>query len=294
MRSSSSGFNPRLRAGGDRSAGESTCSSGAFQSTPPRGRRRESFAGRPFSKAFQSTPPRGRRHPARPSRSARPQSFNPRLRAGGDPICRRRRDAEYTFQSTPPRGRRPEDSAWITSMRAVSIHASAREATSTPSTPLESPAKFQSTPPRGRRRAVAGAGRGEVAVSIHASAREATLASGSDLTGRPGFNPRLRAGGDGDGRHDLFDRHVSIHASAREATGGGSGEVAKVTGFNPRLRAGGDPAAWPTSPDWTRFQSTPPRGRRPAPRPIIQPREGGFNPRLRAGGDRRSRRASSR
>ena len=55
--------------------------------------------------------------------------FNPRLREGGDRrldiVCR----TLLPFQSTPPRGRRPEFLADTTDFE-VSIHASAREATS--------------------------------------------------------------------------------------------------------------------------------------------------------------------
>ncbi len=54
-------FNPRLRAGGDATSSEFASRRGAFQSTPPRRRRRR----------WRSRPTRCR-------------SFNPRLRAGGD------------------------------------------------------------------------------------------------------------------------------------------------------------------------------------------------------------------
>ncbi len=58
-----------------------------------------------------------------------------------------------------------------------------------------------------------------------------------------GFNPRLRAGGD-------------AWRAARNAAG---------KSFNPRLRAGGDAVGRADSAVDDRFQSTPPRGRRPIP-----------------------------
>ena len=78
---------------------------------------------------FQSTPPRGRRH-----KSQYPGVYN-----------------YQTFQSTPPRGRRLTGSDLFFSEHAVSIHASAREATRQRLTLISS-----------------------YSVSIHASAREAT------------------------------------------------------------------------------------------------------------------------
>jgi len=147
----------------------------AFQSTPPRGRRPSQSSRSPDAMAFQSTPPRGRRLRRRAKAfrctrvsihaSAREatkrggrghgffSSFNPRLRAGGDWRATDRSFASTpTFQSTPPRGRRPTSSASVTRPSAVSIHASAREAT-----------RVMGCRRRRRRR-----------VSIHASAREAT------------------------------------------------------------------------------------------------------------------------
>ena len=100
---------------------------------------------------FQSTPPRGRRR-----------------------ILARQPPRPEKFQSTPPRGRRPISICAGGGRGQISIHASAREATSVwvfPG-PLNS---FQSTPPRGRRPAPFP---GRVRRDFH-------------------FNPRLRAGGDG-------------------------------------------------------------------------------------------------
>ncbi len=99
---------------------------------------------------FQSTPPRGRRRSAN-------------LVIAG----------MYQFQSTPPRGRRPTVFSMFMYAAPVSIHASAREATSVRlvlfawmrfvsihasareatmwSASIVTPEGFQSTPPRGRR-----------------------------------------------------------------------------------------------------------------------------------------------
>ena len=128
----------------------------------------------------------------------------------------------------------------------VSIHASAREATSQRSKWMVLNFWFQSTPPHGRRRAhrtVPVPGR---RVSIHASAREATAnipfffkgwgvsihASAREAT--------LAAWGTAAGKP------VSIHASAREATRKILRRDRGHARFNPRLRTGGDcDRRWP-------------------------------------------------
>ena len=56
-------------------------------------------------------------------------SFNPRLRVGGDAISRSKGVGNFRFQSTPPRGRRRLRLRALAAGRAVSIHASAWEAT---------------------------------------------------------------------------------------------------------------------------------------------------------------------
>ena len=145
--------------------------------------------------------------------------FNPRLRTGGD------HDGQVHFwasgavsihasarEATRARKRRKTE-------RIVSIHASAREATGLKAARLV-----------------------QVIVSIHASAREATPASACAPQGHGSFNPRLRTGGDSPPVVAVVTlRPVSIHASAREATG-----MTHVGAFFLSL-----------------FQSTPPHGRRP-------------------------------
>ncbi len=233
---------------------------------------------------FQSTPPRGRRQQLLAHRRWS-RRFNPRLRAGGD-----------------------HHNLATGAVLPVSIHASAREATSpcsrrslcSPSfnprlraggdVAHEAPVRLcDRLNPRLRaggdvhRAADAG---GKRLVSIHASAREATAEGGDREPVRIRFNPRLRAGGD-QGYSTASGRHA---------------------GFNPRLRAGGDSRRCVASACASWFQSTPPRGRRPGRARDLRvagsvsihasAREATptrltrtslpicFNPRLRAGGDR--------
>jgi len=171
--------------------------------------------------------------------------------------------SEIPFQPTPPRGRRRKRTLMRPLRDAVSTHASAREATvGLLIIPIRQQA-FQPTPPRGRRLASASGRPPCAAVSTHASAREATAwyAARATVTlpfqptpprgrRRPlpilapppnSFNPRLRAGGDA-----VLNTYFT----------------AASTRFNPRLRAGGDSRGRCAASTRTRFQPTPPRGRR--------------------------------
>ena len=56
-------------------------------------------------------------------------NFNPRLREGGDQNQTRLPRRISIFQSTPPRRRRPQTASCIRVTQAISIHASAKEAT---------------------------------------------------------------------------------------------------------------------------------------------------------------------
>ena len=121
-------------------------------------------------------------------------NFNPRLREGGDPQFTPIVRCFVRFQSTPPRGRRQTEkvtgttteisihasareatSRWrqIEEILNISIHASAREATTDPTGYPTNLGGFQSTPPRGRR----------------LTAKNFTVDAAD-------FNPRLREGGD--------------------------------------------------------------------------------------------------
>ena len=57
------------------------------------------------------------------------RNFNPRLREGGDQNQTRLPRRISIFQSTPPRRRRPQTASCIRVTQAISIHASAKEAT---------------------------------------------------------------------------------------------------------------------------------------------------------------------
>ncbi len=103
------------------------------------------------------------------------RGFDPRLRAGGDSSVTKVAGGAAWFRSTPPRGRRRQRHGGQRHNRAVSIHASAREATCHDL--------------HGDRRD---------RVSIHASAREATCARWTCASWPGCFDPRLRAGGDGE------------------------------------------------------------------------------------------------
>ncbi len=144
------GFNPRLRTGGDPTRTKHNYQRPSlFQSTPPHGRRRRLLAFIGGYAVFQSTPPHGRRHTCdccgKQSNSFNPrlrtggdvpwsavmtnvQCFNPRLRTGGDAYTASQPTLLCRFQSTPPHGRRHR--------RRARLHGSKM---------------FQSTPPHGRR-----------------------------------------------------------------------------------------------------------------------------------------------
>ena len=236
-----------------------------FQSTPPRGGRRNCSQLIARSQRFQSTPPRE----GATQRSCRIdvdlRSFNPRPRAGGDAAHRLHRRVCRLFQSTPPRGGRLDVRCDMTAgyssfnprpraggdaiaglqticVDDVSIHAPARGATYARRAARLHRLRFQSTPPRG--------GRHADAVSI---ARQAT-----------GFNPRPRAGGDvGMPSVHASLMYVSIHAPARGATSDRTVER-QLTMM---------------------FQSTPPRGGRLSDTCQFAVSDQCFNPRPRAGGD---------
>ena len=143
-------FNPRLRAGGERKACRHSGSPGRFNPRLRAGGEVAHTAESSEVDMFQSTPPRGRRvaadsrvevrqlvsihASAREARQARGRTlvargcFNPRLRAGGEPLPAPGGAGCPLFQSTPPRGRRAGPEPW----RSAELG-------------------FQSTPPRGRR-----------------------------------------------------------------------------------------------------------------------------------------------
>ena len=146
------------------------------------------------------------------------RSFNPRLRTGGDQGVFKKVRNQTMFQSTPPHGRRPSSVFIPARSFAVSIHASAREATAPSQTftlgssgfnprlrtggdPCTSDAcaafkLFQSTPPHGRRRRLFYG-----------------VCGGRQFQSTPPHGRRR-----GGSRYGRGQELVSIHASAREAT----------------------------------------------------------------------------
>ncbi len=104
------------------------------------------------------------------------------------------------------------------------------------------------------------------AVSIHAPAWGATATSTRSTRRHACFNPRPRVGGDPAPRRRAGRHPVSIHAPAWGATA--AVQIAVL-----------DPS----------FQSTPPRGGRPACADNVASTRSCFNPRPRVGGDRRHR-----
>ena len=106
-RSSCARFNPRAREGRDAVTLGFDAHGDLFQSTRPRGARRNGGASFRAEWGFQSTRPRG----ARPQDTVYNHSmecFNPRAREGRDPHHAGRRALSARFQSTRPRGARQQ------------------------------------------------------------------------------------------------------------------------------------------------------------------------------------------
>ena len=119
---------------------------------------------------------------------------------------------------------------------------------------------FQSTPPRGRRR---------ICDSLPRFYKD--------------FNPRLREGGDILKFYQTNLPIISIHASAREAT---NATTVDITWVMISIHASAREAT-PVGTNmilYLRFQSTPPRGRRPIAKRVVLVVQH-FNPLLREGGD---------
>ena len=142
------------------------------------------------SKKFQSTPPRGRRRQR--CRVGRPtQMFNPRLHAGGDKgivvVC----DCSVSIHAST---REATASAALGDAQVVSIHASRGRRLFRRRMPYTYTIVSIHASTREAIDAV-DSSRVYIFVSIHASTREATAFTQA----RPpytGFNPRLHAGGD--------------------------------------------------------------------------------------------------
>ena len=242
-------------------AGLTTAARMTFQSTPPRGGRREARdSAAPDSAVSIHAPARGATR-RRFDRRDGDAGFNPRPRAGGDPVR-----ASSTACSAD-----------------VSIHAPARGATRPVRSAHVRPRVCFNPRPRAggdRLRALAST---RDDVSIHAPARGATRGRDIDAPTRSSFNPRPRVGGDlrlaqassrsvfqstppRGGRPSTLDAAPRVSPFQSTPPRGGRQtrrDVASAPrGFNPRPRAGGDRASA--------------RYRRHCR---------GFNPRPRAGGD---------
>ena len=166
-------FNPRLRTGGDQDLQTHAVDAGLFQSTPPHGRRRY-VPFRLIWDEFVSIHASAREA----TFNYKPlelfhESFNPRLRTGGDERGSVQVGGYTRFN---PRLRTGGDKRQSAQKAKHGL--------------------FQSTPPHGRRRDAAAVARHSGRVSIHASAREATRNAGAGAPRTSRFNPRLRTGGD--------------------------------------------------------------------------------------------------
>ena len=277
-----------------------------FQSTRPRGAR-PAPAGQVLHMGLVSihAPTRGATCPPTP-RSPTSTSFNPRAHEGRDTPPRRRPRARCSFNPRAHEGRDAAAQAAGVGLR-VSIHAPTRGATwrssyaGTPATCFNPRAhegrdlgkaqgggtadRFQSTRPRGARRGRDGACQHGGRVSIHAPTRGATRQL----------------------RDSIRDGRVSIHAPTRGATRGRGAGTRTRGCFNPRAHEGRDSPPSPVSSarcpvsihaptrgaTWTvldpkaftaLFQSTRPRGARPAA-PPWRPSHTCFNPRAHEGRD---------
>ena len=171
-----------------------TCVSGRFQSTLPRGERPASFA---FcsSTRFQSTLPRGERPDAADAVTWSISHFNPRSREGSDFRGFVLRRGNPGFQSTLPRGERLNYAMTNANGNFISIHAPARGATQSSLTlnsrhiiSIHAPARGATT--------YAVQNRPETMISIHAPARGATLRKHGYWASSRDFNPRSREGSD--------------------------------------------------------------------------------------------------
>ena len=302
-------FNPRARAGRDKSDPSVYWLRNVFQSTRPRGARQPVIRDWYRDQLVSiHAPARGATtSPARPAASS--TCFNPRARAGRDSVALSIHDPIVLFQSTRPRGARPgADRQRGGRHRQVSIHAPARGATGTATVTATTTVGFN---PRAR------AGRDlrffrliprEEHVSIHAPARGATPVLSSIVHE---LQVSIHAPARGATRHESPDERrgrVSIHAPARGATRACWGPSTRMNRFNPRARAGRDrtvgeprdrpiqvsihaPARGATIPAITPmnivawFQSTRPRGARRPRRWPGRTEAACFNPRARAGRD---------
>ena len=147
-------------------------------------------------KTFQSTHPRGVRR-QRFRFQGHVRCFNPRTRVGCDLSASYDGDDYRSFQSTHPRGVRRCGAFGRCRCDAVSIHAPAWGATPTAQSTRSRSDRFQSTHPRGVRHISHTLDTRIILVSIHAPAWGATrLPPPCPPRGPRCFNPRTRVGCD--------------------------------------------------------------------------------------------------
>ena len=189
-----------------------------FQSTHPRGVRRQGRLDRRAGGRFQSTHPRGVRPLQMSLIIAAETSFNPRTRVGCDVGAGVGCRTATLFQSTHPRGVRPCPGPMWTGQRPCFNPRTRVGCDFGSNRMISSELQFQSTHPRGVRPA---------AFADRASRRSC-------------FNPRTRVGCDD--TVDATERvlGVSIHAPAWGATDSAGAGGHGPQGFNPRTRVGCD------------------------------------------------------
>ena len=143
-----------------------------FQSTPPRGERRDNLLDGSCPCSFNPRPHEGSDYNVASSRYSMEVSIHAPTR-GATILCLRFNSLSV-FQSTPPRGERHSNFNQFYTQTSVSIHAPTRGATDHSALLSQTYNRFQSTPPRGERLLMCLNFDFKVVVSIHAPTRGAT------------------------------------------------------------------------------------------------------------------------
>ena len=231
-------FNPRAREGRDEGEYETPESVDEFQSTRPRGARRNVIQSAISGIQFQSTRPRGARHR----------------------LCMAAH-RHQGFQSTRPRGARLGSLHVETHCIAVSIHAPARGATELEHIHGEFD-KFQSTRPRGARPPSHSISCQSPRFNPRArEGRDRSMRLGLLLTGKfQSTRPRGARPQDSAAERNPSQFQSTRPRGARLLAPRRAG--ARACGFNPRAREGRDDIGASGSVSASRFQSTRPRGAR--------------------------------
>ena len=210
-------FNPRARVGRDRSVPVGPLPSSLFQSTRPRGARRDGGRHTLGNSGVSIHAPAWGATTADPERCCGSMSFNPRARVGRDPRPLRASSGRPGFN---PRARVGRDEGKVfTAPIKGSFNPRARVGRDVRTyATFTAVSSFQSTRPRGARRAANLTDFSNHNVSIHAPAWGATKAADCRRSDPRSFNPRARVGRDS----------CRVHRFQRGAR------------FNPRARVGRD------------------------------------------------------